>query len=253
MDWQVFIERWRPGGERSPEPRPARVPDGETAQPEAGCRDPIVCEGQAFMIEYTAVNGEKACRTVSAEAICFDGDGTPVLKAYCHHRRGSRMFRVDTLDCCIDFNGEAHEATDFLAENLGLHRATGDTLRGLDLERLSAARERAQPHAVLLAGLSRSDGYLHPRELDVLQRHCESLSPDLNDAERERLRRGYTRLRPAVDQMQDALATLKRQPDDEIKRFLQAAHELVYADGQLTADEKRIYEGFYGELSAGRV
>ncbi len=248
MDWGKFYAGWRPNGDRALEPQPVVLPEEDAKETQPFARE-VAFEGQSFMIEYVDTKNRESRRSISVLSVKYNDHGDPSLWAICHHRNAPRLFRIDRIQCCIDYDGEVHDPAPFLLETLDLDVTAKAPVADVDSSRLRAARDRARPHAILLAGLSRCDGYMHPDELGVLCRHCEQLSDNLSLEECDRLGRTYRRLKPTPRQMNEALDSLRSEPVDVLERFLISAHELIRADGKLTPQEAELYDQFHYELT----
>lgn len=252
MHIKEFLDQWRSGGSAIPEPRAASLSNDDDQDIEVVVQE-FECEGQSFMIEYENAKGEQSCRSISVLAVKYNDSGEPYIHARCHHRKAQRSFRIDRIECCIDYDGEVHDPGPFLLETLGLDIDARGPVADVDHARLNAARRQARPHAILLAGLSRSDGYMHPDELAVLRVHCEQLRDDLTLDECNRLGKNYKRLKPTVDQMEDALEMLRSGPPRLLDKFLVASAQLIRADGKVTPEEAELFGQFCEELSGVRV
>ena len=212
----------------------------------------IMFEGQSFMIEYLDAKNNESRRSISVQSVKYSRGGEPCLWAFCRHRHAMRAFRIDRIQCCIDHDGEVHETGPFLQEVLDLDVSVKAPPVNIDAVRLRAARDKARPHAILLAGLSRCDGYMHPDEFGVLCQHCEQLTETLSLEECDSLAKSYRSLKPTVDQMAESLELIRSGPTETLDRFLISAHRLIRADGQLTTEEVELYDQFHYELTGIR-
>tara|TARA_R110002072_G_C7783544_1_gene520283 strand:- start:8 stop:688 length:681 start_codon:yes stop_codon:yes gene_type:complete len=226
MDWGKFYGGWRTNDSKALEPRPAVLPaDDDHDEPPFDRQ--IMFEGQSFMIEYLDTKNNESRRSISVQAVKYNSHGEPCLWAFCRHRHAMRTFRIDRIQCCIDYDGEVHETGPFLQEVLELDISVKAPPVNIDAARLRAARDKARPHAILLAGLSRCDGYMHPDELGVLCQHCEQLSETLSLEECDSLGKSYRSLRPTPDQMNEALESLRSGPTEGLDVN---SHKVVHRD-----------------------
>jgi tellurite resistance protein len=248
MEWRSFLSRWRRGGDQVSEPRTPILPDIDAEEDDCGAEE-FECEGQSFMIDYVDSKGTSSRRSITVLSVKYNDQGMPYLGTRCHHRKAYRTFRVDRIEACIDYDGEVHVTGPFLLDNLDLDVDARGAVSDINTSPLAAARKQARPHAILLAGLSRSDDYMHPDELGVLKMHCETLRNDLTLDECNKLGNNYHRLKPTADQMADAIEELRSEPPQLIEKFLLAANALIEVDGILDPDEIKLYDDFCVELT----
>jgi hypothetical protein len=249
MDGHSFLSAWRRGGSGAPEPRPSVIPEVDDRPIGDSRGGEIECEGQSFMIEYLDSKNDMSCRSITVRSVKYNAKGNPYLSAHCHQRNAPRHFLLDRIECCIDFDGVVHETKPFLVETLGFDAELPRPVNSPRASRVNVARERARPHAILLACLSRCDGYMHPDEFAILCQHCEQLCDDLTLDECNELGTSYRRLRPTTEQMMEAIEMIRAETPIILEKFLVTAHQLIAADGKLTADEVRLFDEFSSELT----
>jgi hypothetical protein len=249
MDWSAWKKYIGP----RPEPRTVTLTDYDDETEAPIVAESIECEGQSFMIEYVNSKEEHSCRNITVWTVAYNKDGRPFLRAVCHTRKAMRSFVVERIQSCIDYDGAVHAPASFLLENLGLDTSLRGKVASGNKERLLAAQRIARPHAVLLAGLSRCDGYMHESELSILRTHCENLFDHLTLEETNRLGRRYHLLKPTSDQLDLAIEEFRSEKPDTITRFLVSAHELIKADGVLMEEEVILFNEFCDELTGVKL
>jgi hypothetical protein len=208
-------------------------------------------DGQVFMIEYESAAGDYSVRAITVRSWKHDRQGRARLCAYCHERRAYREFVCERIIACIDLDGEVHDSRDFLLSALGLDIDKPGPVADIDTAKMKEAKRFSRPAAVILAALSRSDGYMHPDEqviADVyLERLCASyqLSPD----EAAALRGRFRRLKPITSDLDEALDAMRNRPPGEKTALLVTAKELIEADGKVMKEECALFGDIYFELT----
>lgn len=220
-----------------PPPRPVvLVADDEDDMPTGEDRLGYA-EGQSFMIEYESSSGELTSRRITVFGIRQGASGVAVLHAKCHERNAQRMFRVDRILSCIDYDGEVHDDVPaFMSMTFGMHPSAFDEIDQRDFRRRwERLRVLVRPQAVLFAALSRSDGLMRPDEVGIAMDHCchMAMRAELEPEEDElaALSRYITRQRPGEDAILSALEALANRDTRDITRFLASAVELIDIDG----------------------
>lgn len=194
-------------------------------------------EGQSFLIEYRDSRGQGSRRRISVYDLREGATGVPILLARCHERKATRMFRVDRIVCCIDYDGEVHDdVAMFLHDTFGMTLQAARSRPSPSLQRWETVRSAISADAVLLAALSRADFHIHRSETDAAADHLCALVERttnivLTDDEAVKIWRYVGRLRPGEDAIRRALQQLGAKEPDAIKRSLLAAVRVVDADG----------------------
>lgn len=214
-------------------------------------------EGQTFMIEYTDAKGQASARRITVWSISAGSAGIPCLVARCHERKAQRNFRVDRIRAIIDLDGEVHDdVVTFLRERVGLtvSLAALAAARNSDDDRAWAEmRATARPAAILLAGVSLSDGVKHPDEIEAAAEFCARLCERRGLAPTgttlAAFRRYLKGLRPDREMMLAALDHLQAEQTDEIVNVLRAARDVIEADGTLHSSEIGMLDDICRELT----
>jgi len=246
----LFAVRSELRGELKP-PRPYRDAadtPGEAADAEAAA------EGQTFLIEYEAASGEVSLRAVTVQSVRV-GAGGRRLGCYCHLRRAYREFVVDNILACGSVEtGELVDPEPFLEDALGRVTGAGEMVV-LDDGALREARLASRPQAVLLAALSRSDGYMHRSERICAEIFVERLVKPLglSASEIASLHRRFGTLRPTPDQIAEALERLRLAGPEAVIALLRAAKDLVEADGRLHDAEINLINELSEDLCGVRM
>lgn len=214
-------------------------------------------EGQTFMIEYVDARGQASARRITVWNISAGSAGIPCLVARCHERKAQRSFRVDRIRAVIDLDGEVHDdVVAYLRERVGLATslaALAAAQNSEDDRAWVAMRAAARPAAILLAGVSLSDGVKHPVEVEVAAafctRLCERRDFTPTGATLAAFRRYLKGLRPDREMMLGAMDRIQTEQPDEIIAVLRAARDVVEADGHLHAAEIGMLDDICRELT----
>jgi hypothetical protein len=220
-------------------------------------------DGQTFLIEYQAADGEISRRMVSVQSIGLIADSQPYLTCHCHVRNAPRHFRLDRIVRVADLNGTLHVPPgDFLAEVLGMPvemAATAgrvsDRDHGVDRELKTrqwySVRATIAPSAQILCALSHSDGLMSKIEIDVAIDYMKTIAPQLADGtvDPDRARLYIRSLRPTVDSLTRALEGFRTSGDTKAAvSLIYAGKRLIQADGVLEAGEVDLLNTISREL-----
>ncbi len=193
-------------------------------------------EGQSFLIEYVNSAGKPSTRRITVWSIVGGTNGIPSLLAHCHERKAQRQFRVDRIQCFIDYDGEVFDDVPlFLEQNFGMALPVS-TKRADDGARWAGILNSIRHDAVLLAALAKSDGKVRPEEIEVETDYLASLAERtgvmLDDGDIASIRRFAGRLRPSEEAIMRALNALTAEGETRTKRLLMAAVRVIDADGK---------------------
>ena len=211
-------------------------------------------EGQTFMIEYRDSKGLSSRRRITVWHLTQnERTGIPSLYAKCHERNAMRQFRIDRIQCCIDFDGEIHDDVPrYISESFGM--ATGIASR-----RLPSAQERweniinaVRADAALLAAMARCDGHAVPAEVEAILVYLATIVEEngdmLTDDEIRKLDHFLARLRPTPKSIARALATASGFPPQRLRKLLIAAAKVMDADERRHPAEARLINILSQEL-----
>lgn len=124
--------------------------------------------GTTFGIKYFDAKGNVSVRRVSCQS--FDGSH---LYAYCHERKRARCFRLDRIREIYDMHtGEIwDDASEFLGvlSDFGIRRKSDKPAPGKNQEK---AMSRIRDGVRVLVYIARSDGFVHPKEMEVVEDYC---------------------------------------------------------------------------------
>ncbi|HEX4846592.1 MAG TPA: WYL domain-containing protein [Novosphingobium sp.] len=212
--------------------------DDESEQPEAllDHAELETLSGLALIIEYENSKKEKTQRIVTCKQLAVQGEAE-YLKAYCHHRKAVRTFRVDRIVDVFDpKSGESLSPVQAFFAQFSPDKVTRSGLSwGLSV------RKRADLIAMLnaLVFIARCDRDFHPTERLVLETALSSFwlrmevagDPDFDDI------LGYaTRLSPDGETFW--LAMQRFSEDQTLSGiFRQQVRELIEADGVIREEE----------------
>ena len=241
-----------------PEPHGPVVlpPEDEEQEEEGGLLG--YAEGQTFMIEYRDAKGALSRRRITVIDIRRGTSGVPCLVARCHERKAMRMFRVDRIASCIDYDGQVFDDVPaFLQEMLGMAPQAARAREAAG-SRWPRVREIIAPDAVLLSAMCAADGTISAAEAEqatvylarVAERAlADMLSPDEIGSVETYLRR----LRPGYDAIARAIDRLRGRGRDDILALLRAAVSIMDADGRRHPEEIALVNTIAEELTGVTV
>jgi hypothetical protein len=229
------------------------LPDEDDVDPARG--DALgFAEGQTFMIEYVDSMGEPSRRRITVFEIATADNGIPLLVARCHERRAIRSFRIDRIQCCIDYDGEVHENVPaYLTEVFGMSVAAAARRPSDPDKRWEQIFSVLRNDAVILAAVARSDRRLKPSELDVATRYLVRLVENstmifLTEDEVKSVARHIERLRPRIEAIDRALPRLTLRGADAVMKLLLAAVDVMDADDDRHPAEMQLINMIAQEL-----
>jgi hypothetical protein len=241
----------------------AELPPDDSVEERASARDDEAlgyAEGQSFIIEYRDSQGRSSRRRITVWGIKRGVDGVPLLVAKCHERKATRSFRIDRILAVIDYDGVVQEPLDrFFEDTFGMHadelaprsssershkpvgpiiKKQGITLEMDPVERWSMIRAACRDHGLhLLATLARSDGELHPNELEVMVDFVAELSAKMgitiDVGQSDQIRDYVKRLRPTFEVIDRTIDRVLARPPSDIKNLLAFGRRVIEADGLL--------------------
>ncbi|WP_442582708.1 WYL domain-containing protein [Mesorhizobium sp. ASY16-5R] len=216
-------------------------------------------EGQSFAIEYIDSSGNNSSRRITVYNIIAGRGGAPSLFARCHERRQMRQFRVDRIQCCVDYNGEVHEDVPrFLFENFGMSLSTGRIIVDKHADkRWAEILASVRDEVVVLAALSHSDGSVVTSETTAAARYqarkIEAAGILLSDQEIASLGSHVRRVRPTVEAIERALASMLNLEVVALQKFLNAAIQVIDADGKRHPEEMALLDRICIDLTGTSI
>lgn len=205
-------------------------------------------QNQSFLIVYGGPEGHDSTRRITVRDLGLSEDGVPVLNAWCHERSALRAFRIDHVREVITRDGDVFDpAARFFVETFAMSP---------DLARCRATRSapltRIRPafthHMMALAHLGRIDGGFNIDEQDIVAEHCLKMASDAGlgatEGEEETLRRYLMTLKPKKLFLANALRGLEHETPARISALLDAADQVISADGFRRYNE----ESYFGLL-----
>lgn len=202
-----------------------------------------------WMIEYKDSNGDTTQRRVTMR--CVEERGVhQYLYAHCHERNALRMFRLDRISYLISPDGEVENAAAWFETTLAGCEATEFTPSPrshttkptkVEISTYTALKRHIAPGIILLTAAARSDGILHPREIDRILRFAEDCAFDLRDSGKlpgeiqsddfDKLERTVRRLRPLKTDVEEAFTIISQWPKERAKHLFDALTATARADG----------------------
>ncbi len=193
--------------------------------------------GVTFMIEYIDSRGARSCRRVSIRDV-RQRETDLTICCWCHERDAYRAFKFDRITNVIDLDGVVHNPMEFFAEELLIDFKIGPRF----LSRQKLFDNLPLFYTIpLMAGLSRTDGYMHPLEIDVILQYIEDRNSILfghflSDEEQRAAASIIKRLHVDQEFFNEARDWLETQPT-EAAILARYAVRLVNADEVLADSE----------------
>ena len=212
-------------------------------------------------IDYVGANGQPSHRAITIKSETQSG-GQPSLYAWCHIRKRIRQFRLDRIHAITTEDGEHFCPPSLFWKSIGFEPgfniATDRPARSEDHLDVDIKREFA-PELVVLAALAKSDGDMHPRELDKIVNHVERelewSRRSLSKEEITALKAHIGRMRVTKERLEECIDSLlasqgkHRLYGKQLERFFKAATEIVAADGRLHPSEMEFIEYLQAHLA----
>lgn len=211
-------------------------------------------EGQTFMIEYRDSRGRASRRRITVWHLSQnERTGIPSLYAKCHERQAMRQFRVDRIECCIDYDGEVHDDVPrYLAETFGMAVGLASKRLPTDQERWERIIGEVKTDATLLAAMARCDGHTAQAEVEAILVYLATVAEEhgdmLTDDEIGKLDHFLARLRPTAKSIARALAVASSYPPRRLQKLLVAAAKVMDADQKRHPAEARLINILSREL-----
>jgi hypothetical protein len=233
--------------------------------------------GLTFAIEYESAGGDFSRRRIMLRAISVRDDGAVFLRALCFERNALRSFRLDRVLRIIDADGVVHDnPAAFLRDELRLNLSAPRAAAERPNEALPAPAELAtagkggasQPGPTVapepdmlekpgmaqrrvardglrvLCALARTDGVLHPTEvevvLDYIEAACRASGEPCSAADRAALAPYVRRQRPGLDVLEGCVQRIEAGNKEGRTLLLDHAARLIIADGQEHEAELRM-------------
>jgi len=199
------------------------------------------------VIDYCDANNNKTRRRITLLTLKRGTHGA-LLLANCHERRAMRTFRCDRIAGFIDNDGVVTEPANFFRNVMGIDLDEWDLAAPIretnfvafyPTDQARRIRDRLRPMiSVLLAG-GRSDGALHPEEIDAMQRYIERETSDwetrfgerVSIAALDELNRMLPKIRPQQSSIPRYFAACLDLNPARAARFDRALEEVIMADG----------------------
>lgn len=183
--------------------------------------------GQAFVLIYVDSKGEISERRVIGRA-CYNLNENIMFRAKCLERQSVRTFRVDRISqlFCGVTGEQLSPITDYLSPN--------ETLDGDNSKNQNSLRAATR----VLMTLARSDGHVHPKELEVIDNFLNSARDRLDlSVNIDNLRSYARRLAPDFENFIETAEAALRGQRMFAFQLIEAARVLVKADGAVTREE----------------
>lgn len=250
---------------KSAPPIPGKWSDvsGETDEPEtfppATNPDAELDIGDiSFAIEYRDSRNRITMRRITVYR-CDTEDTVYRIFAHCHERKQLRSFLSTGIMTVIDVDGVIMHPVLFFRHELGVDvdpsRFVPSDFDPASLPLQPAgqfAKQNLRYEMRLLSSLSRSDGFMHPAELDFIigyvAKGCADLGTPMTDADKSTIAAYLKRLHPTENQINDAYDALWKLPPDRREVFLDACRHLIEADGIIKEPELVSLQEFEDEF-----
>lgn len=190
---------------------------------------------------------------------CDTEDTVYRIYAHCHERKKLRSFLSTGIMTVIDVDGVVMHPVAFFRNEIGVDvdpgRFTQADFSATDIEHQPAgqfAKRNFRHEMRLLSTLSRSDGFMHPAELDFILSYVAKGSAELGtpmtDTDKAAIESYLKRLHPTESQINDAYDALWELPLSRRESFLDACHQLIKADGTIKEQELTMFQEFEDEF-----
>lgn len=196
-------------------------------------------QGRGFIIGYRDAQAEWSERRIVCHAV-YIAEGVVYLRARCLERQAARTFRVDRIEevfCGITGEDLGAPAALFLAtETRAVPRPAGRKAMSPEERRVRAALR-------VLMTVSRCDGSTSPGEGDVIHRFVRQNAPaDKTTQEVAAMFDWAMGRQPDFRAFMEDMSDLARDDADLAVRTIQAAVDIVMADGQMGPEEQAVMD-----------
>ena len=221
-------------------------------------------DGQSFMIEYVDSEGQPSTRRIAVWGIQRGAQSVPILAALCHERQAARSFRTDRVKAVIDYDGTVHEPpTSFFADVFGMPMDAASrtqyspTVSEDEIVFRGQIRSLVRQEAVLLAGVSHSDGGMIPSEISVIVNYlagrCANAGLPLGQTERNWLYDYVKRLLPDETTIELVFEEALDPQPGEAEELISACWAIIQADGNIDDAEVQLLNEICVELTGHSI
>ncbi|WP_296988189.1 hypothetical protein [Thalassospira sp. UBA1131] len=212
----------------------------------------------SFAIEYCDSRNRITMRRITVHR-CDTEPTAYRIHAHCHERKKYRSFLSTGILSVIDVDGVTYHPVAFFRNELSTdvdpnRFPPSDFTPGAEKRAPAGqfAKQKFRHQMRLLSTLSRSDGFMHPAELDFMLDHvakgCIDLGRPMMDADTAAITAYLKRLHPTESQINDAFDAIWDLDLQQRRQFLDACHELIKADGVLKPEELELFQSFEDEF-----
>jgi hypothetical protein len=206
--------------------------------------------GVTFAIEYIDAKGDSSHRRVTLHDIYVSDAGVIYLSCLCHERKAKRTFRFDRVQSIIDMDGVIHEPQVFFTNELCVSLPMADAAHNTPkrerdtpkakpprpAEKPGMAQRRAARDGLrVLVALARSDGLLHPEEVEVnlqyIGHKAERAGLPMTEEDCVALTGYLRRQYPSSEVLEECLGRLEQESVEEQQLLVRSAIALMDADG----------------------
>ena len=187
------------------------------------------------VMRYRAGDGAVSVRRVRFRAVQVSSAAAACVQCWCYERGASRTFRIDRIEAVTDIDtGEIFDdplrlAAMFAESGMEEHRSRGRDVTDRVLGRYAAG-------VTVLAWLARSDGVLHPEEVEVIADYVEERA-GMAELDRATITRVARMLMPGPAEFFEALTAASREGPAAMRCLARHAAALIAADGAITEEE----------------
>ncbi|OSQ34369.1 TerB family tellurite resistance protein [Thalassospira sp. MCCC 1A01428] len=182
------------------------------------------------------------------------------LHAYCYERHAYRQFLSTGIVSIIDIDGVVSHPVDFFRDELQIivnpaffPARDAAPLPEIESNPGQRIKKYCRPDLRLLSTLSRSDGYMHPAEIQFMLAYAQKVADFHNEPfteiDAKALAAYIKRLRPTEDQVNDAIDGIWKHHKHRRKMFVEACHGLIQADGIVKPEELEALSELVDEFS----
>ncbi len=191
--------------------------------------------GITIGLEYVDAEKNVSRRWVTIVAFADDLEGRPAILGHCFMRKGLRTFCVDRIINIFNEGGDTYDVREFL--HLDGH-ATKSKIAS------AAYRSVCRDGLRVLIAVARSDGYLHPKEVEIIMDYAQAegqrLGVEKSPKDLESLKHYIERQQPSGSVVSACLKRLHDKDEETQDVLLKYLEMTIYADGVLDDAEINI-------------
>lgn len=173
------------------------------------------------------------------------------IRSWCHESDSFQTFLKDQVLSLADLGGEEFDNLEemlpvILSKNFDIIDRQCKEITVPHQEQSQLKRHLILPEIILLRALARVDGRADKSEnriiMDYLTTRLGEMNTELSTHEKEGADRWIRRIYPEEFEIEAAVPRLNKLSKDGLKKFLNAAKDIITADGKIMMEEVELYE-----------